>query len=144
MAAPGMLSTTLPPPPLLTKHLNSTACAYLSQVSHAPLEFPKCVSMTAEEAKQAVAVWRQTCSVTKVREAASSSQTPRAPFIRPLSILSPQAVCSGGTKKDMGVKSAIELYNPVVCFQLFPSDDFQAQSIEGSSPSAPTCPFHSV
>ena len=32
----------------------------------------------------------------------------------------------GGTKKDMGVKSAIELYNPVLLFQLFPSDNFQA------------------
>ena len=60
----------------------------------------------------------------------SPSQAP--PFIRPLSILSPQAVCSGGTKKDMGVKSAIELYNPLVLFQLFPSDNFQA--IEPPSP----------
>ena len=53
--------------------------------------------------------WEQTCSVTKVREADSSPKTPRSSIH---SILSPlKAVCPA-RKKDMGVKSVVELYNP--------------------------------
>ena len=61
--------------------------------------------------------WEQTCSVTKVREADSSPKTPRSSIH---SILSPlKAVCPA-RKKDMGVKSVVELYNPsLLCSLLF-------------------------
>ena len=118
MAAPGMLSplcSALATP--LTKHLDAQY-RRLSQVSHAPLEFPECRSMTTgggEVSRGSMEANMQRHKSQRGRLSFTSSSIHWAT----LWILSPQAVCSGGTKKDMGVKSAIELYNPVLSFSAF-------------------------
>ena len=127
------LSTTLPcyPPPL-TKHLNAHCTV------HAPLR-----SLSRASGISGMPIndgWRGEVSSGSVEANMQRhrSQRGRLSFTDSsihsptLDFVSSQAVCSGGTKKDMGVKSAIELYNPVLPFQFFPSDNFQA--IEPPSP----------
>ena len=76
--------------------------------------------------------WEQTCSVTKVREADSSPKTPRSSIH---SILSPlKAVCPA-RKKDMGVKSVVELYNLLLSsFFVISKPLSSSQSIGGLKP----------
>ena len=140
MAAPGMLSlhhsaAFLP----LTKHLT---------VQHSPLP-----SLSRASGISGMSIndgWRGEVSSGKH---AASQKSERPPLLHSLPAHSRFCLLKlfvRGTKRDMGVRSAIELYNPELSsFSFFHRIIFkplsaQAQSMEGSSPSAPTCPIHSV
>ena len=143
MAAPGMLSPLCSPLATpLTKHLNAQY-RRLSQVSHAPLEFPECGSMTTgagEVSRGSMEANMQRHKSQRGRLSFTSSSIHWATSW----ILSPQAVCSGGTKKDMGVKSAIEFYNPVLSAffnrTIFKPLSPAANQLRAQAPSEPTCP----
>ena len=104
----------------LTKHLNAQY-RRLSQVSHAPLEFPECRSMTTGGGEVSS---RDSMKANMQRHKSQRGRlffTSSPPFIAPLSsgFCLLKLFVRGGTKKDMGVKSAIELYNPVLSFSAF-------------------------